>query len=256
MRIDGNSQDSVKATQTSFRILEHLKELDGGRVTELAHAMGRAKSTIYRHLFTLEQLGYVAKEGEVYHVSLRFLAYSEHAKYRHMAFDLAKQKVDELARETDEKALFTVEENGMGIFVHRATGAHAVETDPGIGHRTPLHAVAGGKAILASFPNERVREIVERHGLPSFTENTITDPDRLFEELEETRQRGYGLNLEKYTEGVSAVGVSVTVPNRRTIGALSIVRPAHRMKGEWFEETLPDLLLGTANELELNITHS
>jgi IclR family acetate operon transcriptional repressor len=37
---------------------------------------------------------------------------------------------------------------------------------------------------------------------------------------------------------------------------LSVSGPIHRLKGEWFEKEIPDLLLGTANELELNIRYS
>ncbi|SDR07080.1 hypothetical protein SAMN05216278_3461 [Halopelagius longus] len=39
-------------------------------------------------------------------------------------------------------------------------------------------------------------------------------------------------------------------------GGMSVSGPSHRLKGEWFEEELPDFLLGAANELELNIEYS
>lgn len=37
------------------------------------------------------------------------------------------------------------------------------------------------------------------------------------------------------------------------VGALRVSGPTHRFRGEWFEEELPDMLLGVANELELEI---
>jgi DNA-binding IclR family transcriptional regulator len=40
------------------------------------------------------------------------------------------------------------------------------------------------------------------------------------------------------------------------MGALSVSGPAHRMKGEWFESEIPDLLLGSTNELELNLEYA
>ncbi len=53
------------------------------------------------------------------------------------------------------------------------------------------------KAILSAFPDERVRDIVDRHGLPAKTPQTITDPDALFEELATIRERGFALNREE-----------------------------------------------------------
>jgi hypothetical protein len=36
---------------------------------------------------------------------------------------------------------------------------------------------------------------------------------------------------------------------------LTVAGPTHRMKGETWTETVPDLLLGAANELELKIEY-
>jgi len=86
--------------------------------------------------------------------------------------------------------------------------------------------------------------------------NTITDPQTLYAELERVRERGYSVNKQENIEGLHAVSAPVMDTNGHVFGALSVSGPTHRMKGEWFEDELPDLLLGAANELELNITYS
>jgi DNA-binding IclR family transcriptional regulator len=169
---------------------------------------------------------------------------------------LAKEKVHELAEETDERVQFLVEEYGWAVYVHRALGRHAVETDPGIGSRIPLHSNSSGKVILANLPDERVEEIIENRGLPAMTDNTITDEAELYDEFRRIRERGYAYNRSENTEGVHSVGVPVFAPDDRIIGSLSVSGPTHRLQGERFEERLPRLLLGTANELELNIAHT
>ncbi len=62
-----------------------------------------------------------------------------------------------------------------------------------------MHQVAGGKAILAEYSRERVEGIIEQHGLPATTEYTITDPETLFQELEDIRKRGYATTIEEST---------------------------------------------------------
>jgi DNA-binding IclR family transcriptional regulator len=75
-------------------------------------------------------------------------------------------------------------------------------------------------------------------------------------ELDQIRQQGYCLNDQELIEGLRAVGAPVQGRNGQVIGAISIAGPTHRLKGDTFESDLPDLLLGTVNELELNIVYS
>lgn len=252
-RDDGRNH--VKTAGTMFDIIESLQAHDGTGISELAEELGLAKSTVHRHLSTLHEMEYVVREGDTYYLGLQFLNLGEYVRNRKELYVLAKAKVDEIARETEERAQFIVEEHGYGVYVHRVRGRHAVKTDPGIGKRMPIHAISAGKAILAHMPRKRVEEIVERRGLPPITPHTITDEEELFEELEQVRGRGYAINDEETVEGLRAVGVPIHSRDGKVTSALSVSGPTHRVKGEWLEQDLLDLLLGTANELELNVAH-
>ncbi|MFB6165847.1 MAG: IclR family transcriptional regulator [Haloarculaceae archaeon] len=252
----GDGHETVQATRTMFDIVEYVKRADGATVTGAADALGYAKSTIHRHLATLHELGYVVRNGDEYAVGLRFLDLGQHARTRRLGYALAKDKVEEIATETGERAQFIVEEHYEAVYIHRSFGEQAVHTDPGIGSRIPLHATAAGKAILAHVPEARLFEIVEHAAFEPITDATITDREALFEELAAIRERGYSFNRQENLEGLNAVGVVVTGPDDAVIGALSVSGPSHRLTGERLETELPNLLLGTANELELNIAYA
>lgn len=142
------------------------------------------------------------------------------------------------------------------VFVYISSGDNAAEIDTGIGKTVPLHATAAGKAILAEFSDERVSQIISEQDLERITTNTITDREQLFSELEEIRARGYSQNDQERVPDVRAVGVPITSPSDQVIGALSVAGPSHRLVDELFHEDLPNLLLGTANEIELKIKYS
>jgi len=247
--------DTVKTTHTMFAIVEYVKREDGTTVTEVAGALGYAKSTAHRHLSTLRELGYVVVEPDGYHVGLRFLDLGQHARKRRKGYNLAKEKVEEIAHETGERAQFLVEEHGEAVYIHRSFGEHAVRTDPGIGSRIPLHATSAGKAILASMDESKRFEIIEQTEFNPITDATIIDRERLCDELETIQGRGYSFNRQENLDGLHAVGAPVMGPDGNVIGALSVSGPTHRLSDERFTEDLPNLLLGTANELELNIAH-
>jgi len=256
MPTNGEPGRTVKTTRTSFEIIELLQEHDGARVTEVATALGLAKSTAHNHLSTLASMEYLVKEGDCYYVGTRFLGIAKYVRNRKAAYDLAEPKVEQLAEETGELTQFAIEEHGQAVYLHRAAGERAVRTDTGISQRVSLHTTAAGKAILAHLPAERVDEIVEQRGLPARTEHTITDRDALHEELAAVRDRGYALNREERIVGLRAIGAPVRSADGDVIGSISVAAPSNRMKGEWFDRELPDLLLGIVNELELNITYS
>lgn len=255
MNADNPVPDRVKTTDTAFDILETLRRMDGASITELGAELDIANSTVHRHLTTLRDREYVVEEDGTYYVGLKFLGLGDYARRRYEWFDYVQPKVAEIAEETGERAQFLVEEHGHGLYLCIDRGQNAVRTDPGIGRTVPLHVAAAGKAILAHMPERRVEEILDRRGLAQVTANTITDRESLLAKLRTVRERGYAYNDQEYIEGLWALGVPVKDPDGRAIGALSVSGPIHRMKGTWYEDELLDMLLGAANELELNIEY-
>ena len=246
----------VETVETAFDLVDAIERDEEARVSELADELGLAKSTVHRHLKTLESRGLLVEEGDAYRLSAWFLDYGIHVRNRHPLYDVARPKVDELAAETDEKVWCVVEEHGVGVHVYGAEGSHSVKTHARIGQRTPLHQFAAGKAILAHLPEGRVDRILEEHGLSERTPRTITDEGDLRERLETIRDRGYAFNREESVVGVHAVGAPIRDESGTAIGAISVAGPANRLRGDLLTEQLPNLLLGAANEIEINLAHS
>lgn len=248
--------DSVQTAQTLFDVIQCIKAGEGMSLSAIAGELDYAKSTVHRHLRTLDHLGYVVERDDGYHVSLRFLDIGDTARKSYTGYKLVSNKVEEIANETGERAQFFVEENCEAVYLARSVGERAVRTDPGIGSRIPLYAASAGKAILAELPENELFDIIERIEFTPVTEHTITDRDELLAELEAVRDRGYAFNREESLRGTHASGVAICGPEGDVIGGLSVTGPSHRLKGERFKTELPNLLLGAANELELNIAHS
>lgn len=243
----------IRAVQSTLDIIATLKERDGAGVTELAKAVGVSKGTVHNHLVTLEENSYVVKDDDdTYHLGLKFLDISHVVQSQIPILDLVRSEVDQLAAESGEMALFTVEEHGVGVCLHVAYGENAVRTPLHVGYRSELHHTAVGKAILAHVPRERVEEIVERRGLPEITENTITDEEELFEQLDEIERRGYALNEQETIHGLVGVGAPVKNQDGTVLGALSIIGPNSRMDDERLHQELPDMIVRSVNIIEVN----
>jgi DNA-binding IclR family transcriptional regulator len=239
---DEPDRDRVGTAQTVFEIVEQVRADTNPTLTDIAREVPYAKSTVFRHLQTLESLGLVVERSNGYQLGLRFLQLSQRACRSHPGYELAREKVAEIATETGERAQYIVEEHGEAVYLCRAVGARGVRTDPGIGSRIPLHSTAAGKAILAAMTAEQAAAILEEQPLAARTDATITDERR-------------SLNREENVSGLNAVGVPVVVDDT-VVGALSVSGPSHRLAGDRLTGELPDYLLGAANELELNVAYA
>lgn len=245
---------AIKTADTIFAIVQELQRRDGAGVTELANELGLAKSTVYDHLATLEQAEYVVKEGGTYRLGLRFLDHGTYVKNQFGMDDIVRPVIEQLAEEVNEAVWFVVEEHGRAVFLHSAFGERAVQTHARIGRRSYLHHLSAGKAILAMLPEERVEEILYRHGLPELTPETITNLDTLSEELETIRESGIAYEQDETVTGVSSVAAPVLF-EEEVVGAIMVVGPSSRINGERLRESLPELIQGATNEVELKLTY-
>lgn len=244
----------IKSARTTFEIVETLVEMDGAGVSELAEQIDKPKSTVHDHLRTLLDRKYIVKSGDTYQVGTRFLEIGEFARNRMKIYEVAKPEVQELASKTNEHANLMVEEHGLGVFLYKAEGDEAVELDTHSGMRVPLQTTALGKCIMVHQPEEWVHDILDRYGMPQITENTVTDRDELFEELEAIRERGYAFDREERIEGMRCVAAPVKVDD--VLSAISVSGPAHRLNGDRFQEMIPDMVLRAANVMEVNLKYS
>lgn len=245
----------IDAVQTTLEIVEALQDLEGAGVTELANHIGVTKGTVHNHLATLGANDYVIKnEDDVYQLGFRFLDTAHHARNRIESYDLITQELDKLADETGEMALFTVEEHGKGVCIYRSFGKHAIETPLYVGYRSHLHRTAVGKAILSQLSAERIDEILDQHGLPGVTENTITDRDELFDELEEIRETDVAYNREETIQGLIGIGMPILHHDEKINAAISVIGPVNRLDEQTLNETVLEAIRQRSNVIEVNST--
>lgn len=239
----------LKTTETSLSILEFIRESGGATLSDVVKEFDLAKSTAYTHLHTLETHGYIVADRGEYRIGLRFLEFSKSARTQDPVYDHIEAAVFDLSETLDCEVEFLVEENGRIVLVYHSEGPIDQDSHPYM----YSHTTAAGKAILAEFPDERVHEIVDQWGLPRKTDNSITDVETLFAELETVRNRGYAYNRAECFEGYHGIGAVVTDIDDRILGALTLGGPLYRLSEERLNDELADELLAAVDELEASI---
>ncbi|MEY7850927.1 IclR family transcriptional regulator [Natrarchaeobius sp. A-rgal3] len=252
-----NSNGRIGAVETVFDVVDVLEESESVGVSEVADRLDMPKSTAHVYLKSLESEGYAINDDGTYRLSLRFLKHGGKARNRLKLYRSAKTHVDKLANDTGEVGNLGVEERGRRVLVYKSEVPDAIYDNTPTGEHTNMHWTALGKAILAHLPPERVDEIIDRHGLPSRTPTTITDPDTLHSELETVRENGYSVEREERRDGVVAIAVPIQdKSDDGTIHSVSISGPKKRITGEdGIKTELVDAVKQTANVIELQYNH-
>lgn len=248
--------DSIESTRRSFAIVETLRELDGARLTEVAAACDLPNSTAYNHLMTLIECGYVVREDDNYRLSLQFLDLGEYTRGRRKLYNVGHSEVEDIAETTGEVASIVVEEAGFGVYICSVDGPDAVPLDIHVGKRVRLHTTALGKCILAGLPDEHIERILNSNELVACTENTITDRETLFAEVETIREQGIAYALEERVNGIACIAAPVRAETGKVLGALGISGPVQRFSNAETSRKYVESLHNATNVIELKLAYS
>ena len=107
------------------------------------------------------------------------------------------------------------------VMVGRVDGPGIIRFQSNLAGRELPHCSAIGKALLSHLPDDGVRTIVARTGLPARTATTITDVDELLRELERVREQG-----SRSTTRRTATASSASAPRSSTTGGPASRRSA------------------------------
>jgi len=229
----------VQSVERAFEILEHLASANGEMtLSAIAAASALPQPTIHRLVRTLVSLGYVRQsESRSYVLAPRLIRLGEVASRQLGA--MALPELRRLAEGLGETANLAFLDSDMVVYAAQAPSRHAVRMFTEVGRRVHLHNSGVGKAILATFPDERVRQIVEQQGLPAATPRSIVTTRDLLEELGRIRERGYAIDDGEQELGVRCFAVAIAgspVP-----AAISVSGPDSRVDAAFGERAVPVL---------------
>ncbi|PYD00377.1 IclR family transcriptional regulator [Microbacterium esteraromaticum] len=234
-----SSGSGVQSVERVFELLELVTDA-GGDVTlsELASSTDLPLPTIHRLLRTLVSLGYARQlPNRRYALGPRLIRIGEGASRQFGA--LARPQLKSLVDSLGESANMAVLDGNMIVYVAQVPSLHSMRMFTEVGRRAHTHDTGVGKAILAQLPDDTVRGIVARAGMPTPTEYSIGDVDELLAELDRIRERGYAIDDQEQEIGVRCF--SMAVPDAPTPTAVSVSGPISRVDEAFGERAVPML---------------
>lgn len=222
---------AVQALDRGLSLLEILAEEDGLTLSELSRRSGVSASTVHRILLTLESRAYVQHDMErgLWLVGVgAFKTGSAFLRNRRVA-NMGRATMHGLMEASGETVNLGIEDNGEVVFISQVESHDTLRAFFRAGSRGAMHASGVGKALLAEFPEHRVRQICAVRRLERFTEHTITDLGELLSELAQGRRNGWALDDEERSLGMRCVAAPIFNEHAEAIAGVSVSGPAVRV---------------------------
>ncbi len=203
-------------------------------VSDISRALRLKKATTHRILASLRRRGIVTQDSRSrrYRLGMKLWELGQMATSQVDWIDRVKPYLQELTDRVGETTHLAVLNDGQVLYVEKVESNHSLRMPSQVGRRLPAHCTGVGKALIAFLPEEVLQAMIARRGLASFTPATITDPERLADELALTRARGYSLDNEEIEEGLVCIGAPVRDHTSHVVAAVSIAGPSSRLRPE------------------------
>lgn len=193
------------------------------KLSDMAGQLGVPESTTYRYALTLQELGFLDRDtGGGYRLGPRVIELAGIALNQIEAHKHALEEMDELCARVGRLVNLGILSNGAVLLIAHSAPPSVPRMYTEIGRTAAPQCTALGKALLADLPWDAIREILGEDGWKGYTPNSITTPDALRKELEETRRRGYAVDTEERRLGVTCVAAPIRDGTGRVTASLSI----------------------------------
>ena len=252
-----NKQYYSKRLEMGMIILELFDRDHQHRgLSEISRLTGINKTSTYRLVNTLVQMGYLRKS--IHNKSLRLgpraFVLGHHFFHGLDILQSVKQIIDKTFLE------HKISIDSAILHGHTLISLYRREMPNLIYFRLPLimeelYARAMGKAILTKLDPAELSNILEEIQIKKLTPNTLPDKEEILKDIELTRIRGYSINNEEYVEGLICIGAPLMNFREKTVvGAVSLDFPTAEYSLDSIMRNFPGVLTKLASELSETVT--
>ncbi|WP_447688942.1 IclR family transcriptional regulator [Mycolicibacterium sp. A43C] len=187
------------------------------RPDQVIERSGLPRSSTHRILNQLHEAGLLQRVPAGYSLAASALPAAgavEHAQLR----GVASPVLERLHADTGLVVHLGVLTGADVVYVDKVTGAGGTDVPTRVAGRTPAHASALGKAMLARRPAEDIDKTLDS-ALRKCTAWTIGDLPTLHQELARVRaRRGIAYDEQELAAGLSSVAAPITLANGEVAG--------------------------------------
>ncbi|MFK7802487.1 MAG: IclR family transcriptional regulator [Anaerolineae bacterium] len=194
-------------------------------LAEITAATAISKTTVFRLLQELADLGYVKQAGKSYRLGLSAFRLGMVAKEQMGLNDLLDDLLRPLAEKTQETVITATLDRDQILYLHVIESLNPLRFVAGAGARRALPFGATGMALLSQLDLEKQKALLAAP-FQTFTAKTITDLAGYLARLDKIEQSQLVIERGEYYDGIMAF--AVPVQGKRPL-TFTVVGPEERI---------------------------
>ncbi|WP_207696345.1 hypothetical protein DOK67_0002931 [Enterococcus sp. DIV0212c] len=230
------NEKKVKLNQSVIKTFAIIESFTSARqemsLVELAQKAELPKSTALRFLYTLMTLGYISQnpETQYYSLSNKFENISANLVSAESLIQFTQSTLYHLSSALAEATCLSVQAGNQLEYINSIDSQERIlSITQKIGKKAPLYCTGAGKLFLSAFSDKELDDYLKTIELHSLTKNTITNKQKLLEELQQIKKQQYAVDNEECELGVFCIAIPIFNSANQIIAAISISIPTIRI---------------------------
>ncbi len=206
-------------------------------ISEISRALNLHKATVQGLVKTLADGAFLQQDPETrkYQLGLKIYELGFITAGNLEINRRASTPIHELAKKTKSLVHVAILQDSSAVITLDAYPRSTPFLSRQFGPRVALYCTALGKIFLAFMKPNEIITYIEQTEFVRHTPNTIMEKDRLIEEIEETRKRGYSINREEHLLNRAAIGAPVFGQDGGVVASIALVCSPPSILGEQLE---------------------
>ena len=245
-----NSKKKLNSIEKALEIMLKFQDIKPSwGIRELSAELGFSPATVQRILQVLKSYEFVRQEAGTrqYFIGNIFYRFLENLNNSNNLARIGHKFMEEVASTTLETVHLNIIEGNLRICIDTIESPKVLKAGMPVGNQSPLYAGASAKCLLAFSTEEFQDNYFKTTRIEAVTENTIVQPDKLFEELYRIKEQGYAISLGERTPGLGSLSAPVFDYKGQILASLSLAIPEIRLKQKDHLKNCIDILTRAAD---------
>lgn len=228
-----NDRYTVPGLERGLRILGEFSRREPVLTApEIARRLGVPRSTVFRLLVTLENMGFVERtdDGRAHRLGVAVLRLGFEYLASLSINELGRPILERMRDDTGFAASLVVRDGRDIVYIQRAASASPFASSVNVGTRLPAHATVLGHVLLGDLSLAQMRALYPEARLEGSSPNTPANADALFELVQQTRTRGHVLAEGFFEPHISTVAAPVHGENSHVVAAIGLTIPGGQIE--------------------------
>jgi IclR family transcriptional regulator, pca regulon regulatory protein len=221
-----NKRDWIAGLEKGLQLIEVFDDAHPRMTSSQAgERCGLTRTAARRYLLTLTHLGYVATDGKLFWLTPRMLRLGQSYLDSARLPRIVQPFLQRVAAGTSEVAYVCVLDGEEIVYIARNGLNRNMNTGHVLGARVQAQVTAAGMVLLAMMDARRQDQWFANRKLKAYTSFTLTDVDKLKQELAIVRAQGWASSEQQLELTMRGVAVPLIDRNGELVAALNVTMP-------------------------------